>query len=281
MRFTFPSRSGAAEGGHFRSNFSPDYTFQVGPPGSGAAAEHIYIQFQVRYSCTFIWTDCDPNSDNYRKERRCFTQRGKGGRTCTAVKVALISTGNKPGDAADACTSLQTAINHGSDHTLHGFHRCPQPRGFGEALPRQGGRYQGNSQPNGLYYCPRILDDGTKKRWNHSADTCFKLIDEQWITIQIFLRFGPWQAYPDKGEKKLSHVSIWAHVEGDGGDAQKLVIDNDFYAMKPEKPGDLVGKIWLAPNLYKKDGEEEHPPFYVWYRNLVISERLIPKLRQQ
>src|SRR3546814_6200432 len=84
----FPANTGSGAAGNFKTNFSPDYAFQVGPD---AAAQEVYIQFQVRYSCTFIWTDCDPNSPNYRKERRCFKDtNGKGG--CTGSKIALIST---------------------------------------------------------------------------------------------------------------------------------------------------------------------------------------------
>ena len=96
------------------------------------------------------------------------------------------------------------------------------------------------------------------------------------ITIQIHLRFGPWQPKPKKTEPRLSHVSIWAAVEGESGGRQKLVIDNDFAPTTPEKPEDFIGKIWLMPHLYDKTDQEQHPPFFVWYRNLVVSESLIP-----
>jgi len=274
LRFTFPSRSGSGAAGNFSVNFSPDYSFQVGPEGTGAAAQEVFIQFQVRYSCDFIWTDCDPKSANYRKERRCFLSKRGNGR-CTTSKIALISTGDREGDSADACTRIQTAINHAADHSLHGFHRCPRAEGFGERLPRQGGRYQGDSQPNGLYYCPRILDEGTERSWNNSPDGCFRLVDDQWITIQIRLRFGPWQSDRTKSDPELSHVSIWAGIEGQNEGRQRLVIDNDFYATNP-KGNDLVGKIWLMPHLYNKTNTEGHPPFFVWYRNLVISQNLVP-----
>ncbi|HEY9549954.1 MAG TPA: hypothetical protein VIR45_10670, partial [Kiloniellaceae bacterium] len=275
LRFTFPSRSGSGAAGNFKTNFSPDYSFQVGPAEAGAPAQEVFIQFQVRYSCTFIWTDCDPASPNYRKERRCFLDRnGKGG--CTGSKIALISTGDRYGNSADACTRLQTAINHSANHALHGFHRCPRVQGFGERLARVGGRAQSNSQPNGLFYCPRILDNFTRRGWNNEAGICFQLIDDKWITIQIHLRFGPWQAGAKKGDPRLSHVSIWGGIEGEAGGRQRLVIDNDFRASSPEGPRDLIGKIWLMPHLYEKNYREEHPPFFVWYRNLVISESLIP-----
>ncbi len=275
LRFYFPSESGSGSAGNFKTNFSPDYSFQVGPAEAGAPTQEVYIQFQVRYSCNFIWTDCDPDSPNYRKERRCYHKR----RTedgCTSSKIALISTGDRPGFRADACTLIQTAINHHEDHHLHGFHRCPRARGFGRRLPKVGGRYQGDAQPNGLYYCPRILSDYSMSAWNNSADTCFRLIDDKWITIQLHLRFGPWQKKPKKKEARLSHASIWGAIEGEHGGRQRLVIDRDFYAMQPETPNDFVGKIWLMPHLYGKDKQEKHPPFNVWYRNLVISEKPIP-----
>jgi hypothetical protein len=274
LRFTFPSRSGSGAAGNFRTNFSPDYSFQVGPPDIGAAAQEVFIQFQVRYSCTFIWTDCDPASANYRKERRCFlNKRGEG--RCTASKIALISTGDREGFNADACTRIQVALNHTTDHALHAFHRCPRAQGFSERLPRVGGRSQSNSQPNGLYFCPRLLADGGHRGWNESPDSCFKLVDDRWITIQVRLRFGPWQSDHKKGDARLSHVSIWAGIEGEHGGRQRLVIDNDFYAVDPKGP-DLLGKIWLMPHLYNKTNTEEHPPFFVWYRNLVVSEALVP-----
>lgn len=274
LRFAFPSRSGSGAAGSFSTNFSPDLSFQVGPAEAGAPAQEVFIQFQVRYSCTFIWTDCDPASANYRKERRCFLSKRGGGR-CTASKIALISTGDRDGSTADACTRIQVAINHGKDHSLHGFHRCPRANGFGQRLPSTGGRHQSNSQPNGLYYCPRILAEGGLRRWNRSPDSCFMLVDDRWITIQVRLRFGPWQSDRKKGEAQLSHVSIWAGVEGQHGGRQRLVIDNDFYAVDP-KGADLLGKIWLMPHLYNKTNTEDHPPFSVWYRNLVVSETLVP-----
>jgi hypothetical protein len=278
LRFTFPSKSGSGAAGNFKTNFSPDYSFQIGPADAGAPAQEAYIQFQVRYSCTFIWTDCDPQSPNYRKLRRCFLSKGGDG-ACTASKIALISTGDRDGFRADACTRIQTAINHRTDHTLHAFHRCPRVQGFGVSLPRVGGRAQGDSQPNGAYYCPRVLSDGSGSRWNNTADSCFRLIDDRWITIQIHLRFGPWQAKQKKNDTRLSHVSIWAAIEGENGGRQKLIIDNDFAASVPETTKDFVGKIWLMPHLYEKTNTEEHPPFYVWYRNLIVSESMISNPR--
>lgn len=279
LRFTFPSNSVAGAGGNFKTDFSPDYSFQVGPADAGAPAQEAYIQFQVRYSCTFIWTDCDPQSPNYRKERRCFaSKRGEG--ACTASKIALISTGDRADFRADACTRIQIALNHDTDHTLSGFNRCPQALGFGERLPRaSNGKAQGNSQPGGLYFCPRILANGKTRGWNNTADTCFRLIDDRWITIQVHLKFGPWQGTKKKSDPGLSHVSIWAAIEGENGGRQRLVIDNDFAPTTPEHPNDYIGKIWLMPHLYDKTDKEEHPPFHVWYRNLVISQSLIPNLR--
>src|SRR5690606_37859249 len=106
------------------------------------------------------------------------------------------------------------------------------------------GRHQSNAQPNGLYFCPRILSEGGNRRWNNSPDSCFLLVDDRWITIQVRLRFGPWQSKRTKGEERLSHVSIWAGVEGEHGGRQRLVIANDFYAVDPVRDG-LLGKIWL------------------------------------
>jgi hypothetical protein len=275
LRFTFPSHSGSGAAGNFKTDFSPDYSFQVGPADAAAPAQEAYIQFQVRYSCTFIWTDCDPQSANYRKERRCFsTKRGEG--ECTVSKIALISTGDREDFRADACTRIQIALNHDADHSLHAFNRCPQALGFGERLPRVNGKAQSNSQPGGLYFCPRILADGKTRGWNNTADTCFGLIDDRWITIQVHLKFGPWQGKKKKSDPGLSHVSIWAAVEGENGGRQRLVIDNDFAPTTPEHPNDYIGKIWLMPHLYDKTDREEHPTFYVWYRNLVISQSPIP-----
>lgn len=279
LRFAFPSNSGSGAAGNYKTDFSPDYSFQVGPAEAGAPAQEVYIQFQVRYSCTFIWTDCDPNSANYRKERRCFlSKRGEG--HCTVSKIALVSTGDRKDWQADACTRIQIAINHDSDHSLHAFNRCPRAQGFGEKLARVNGKSQGNSQPNGAYYCPRILDGGVAKAWNNTADSCFRLIDDRWITIQVHLRYGPWQAKRSKDDRKLSHVSIWAAIEGESGGRQRLVIDNDFAPTTPEHPNDYIGKIWLMPHLFEKSDKEEHPPFFVWYRNLIVSETLIPNAGQ-
>lgn len=75
-----------------------------------------------------------------------------------------------------------------------------------------------------------------------------------------------------KGDRRQSHVSIWAAIEGKGGGRQRLVIDNDFAPTTPEHANDYVGKIWLMPHLYEKSDRQSHPSFFVRYRNLVVSE---------
>src|SRR3546814_7015296 len=102
------------------------------------------------------------------------------------------------------------------------------------------------------------------------------MIDDKWITIQSRLRFGPWQADAKKGEPQLSHVSIWGAIEGEHGGRQRLVIDNDFYASSPVSPENRIGKIWHIPHPSEMNPRVKHPPFFVWYRNLVIPEPLIP-----
>jgi hypothetical protein len=279
LRFTFPSNSGSGAAGNYTTNFSPDYSFQVGPAEAGAPAQEVYIQFQVRYSCTFVWTDCDPNSANYRQQRRCFlSKRGDG--HCTVSKIALISTGDRKGWQADSCTRIEIALNHDTDHSLHGYSWCPRAQGFGDKMAHVNGQAQRNSQPNGAYYCPRILNGGGARGWNRTAESCFRLIDDRWITIQVHLRYGPWQPKRSKNDPRLSHVSIWAAIEGEQDGRQRLVIDNDFAPTTPEHGNDYVGKIWLMPHLYEKSDKETHPPFFVWYRNLVVSETLIPNPRQ-
>src|SRR3546814_1231887 len=95
------------------------------------------------------------------------------------------------GVRADSCMRLETAINHSANHALHAYHRCPRPMGFGKRIGRIGGQLHSNSQPNGLYACPRILANGSRSDWNNLAEHCFRLIDDKWIPIQIRLRFGP------------------------------------------------------------------------------------------
>src|SRR3546814_11853728 len=52
LRFTFPSTTGSGAAGNFKTNFRPDYAFQVGP---AAATPEVYIPFPLRYSYTLIW----------------------------------------------------------------------------------------------------------------------------------------------------------------------------------------------------------------------------------
>src|SRR3546814_12879539 len=105
------------------------------------------------------------------------------------------------------------------------------------------------------------------------AETGSPRSGDKWNTTQVRVGVGPWQADAKKGDARLSHGSIWGAIEGEHGGRQRLVIDNDFYASSPVSPENRVGKIWLMPHLYEKNPREEHPPFFVWYRNLVISER--------
>src|SRR3546814_14450303 len=117
-----------------------------------------------------------------------------------------------------------------------------------------------------LFPYPTLFrSNGSRRDWNNLAENCFRLIDDKWITIQIRLRFGPWQADAKKGDPRLSHVSIWGAIEGEHGGRQRLVIDNDFYASSPVSPENRVGQIWLMPHLYEENPREAHPPFFVGY----------------
>src|SRR3546814_11020094 len=77
LRFTFPSNTGSGADGNFKTNFSPDYAFLVGPD---PAAQEVSLQFKLRSSCPFRSTDSAPNPPNYRNDApRCNDYRERVG----------------------------------------------------------------------------------------------------------------------------------------------------------------------------------------------------------
>jgi hypothetical protein len=265
LKFDYPQLSGSGGGGNFTTNFSKDLSVTFGE------GDTFYIQFRIRYSCDFIYVDCDPASPAYKTVRRAF--RSVGGGTTSAKSFILAGGDPAPGVSADACTWLQIVGVHGFDHRMGGYHSCGWYAGFEEPTgSKPFGSTQWTYQPGGDYECWLVPNESSpeKHSWGYTGPNCWKLDSDKWMTIQIKLAIGEWQ--PDRSGPKTNRVTIWVAHEGE---PQTVVIDHDFYNRGPETPEGEYGKIWLLPFMTGKDPSEVHPTAHVWYDELIVSTEFI------
>ena len=274
LKFVYPTLSAQHGAGSFATNFSDDLSQTFGE------GDTFYVQFRWRANCDFMYFDCEPTSPTYKTARRYFRSTGGG---LTAFKSTIIADGDPSlGESADACTFLQIVTNHGPDHYLAAYHSCGWYSGFyektGESLF---GSTQFDFQPNGTvlgtnddqsptcWWIPDATTPG-KRTWGSTGPDCWYLDSDEWITVQIMVRIGRWQT--DRTGPKTSHVTIWGAHEDE---PQRVIIDHDLYLHAPKNPDSEYGKIWLLPFMTNKDPEEEHPTGFVWYDELIVSDRFI------
>lgn len=264
LRFEYPTRSGEGGGGLFTTNFSPDFSVQFGE------GDTFHVQYRLRYSCDFVYRDCEPASPAYKTARRWYRTPSGG---WTAAKSTIISTGDRvAGESADACTFLEIVLNHGTDHSLQGYQSCLWYSGFDETGANIGGSLQIEFQPGSDFDCwwmPKP-PSSTKRSWGNSGPNCFQVDADEWMTFQVRLQIGQWQS--DRSGPKLSRFTLWAAHEDE---PQQIVIDLPVYLQAPEVAGEKYGKIWLLPFMTAKDPTEEHPTGHVWYDELIVSQKFI------
>ncbi len=273
LKFVQPPFSNSSGGGAFTTNFSDDLSQTFGE------GDTFFVQYRWRASCDFLYFDCDPDSPTYKTDRRFYRSSG-GGRT--AFKLSIIGTGDPAkGTSANSCTALETVLVHGADHILGGYHNCGWYSGFSAPVdpatsPIRAPGYAFDKQPGGAFTCPTNYGrPEVKMRWGTSSDTCFRLVSDQWMTIQIQISIGTWQPQrrgPNKNIPPNSNVKVWAAQEGE---QQRLIVNRDLYLAGPAKPGGRFGKIWLLPYMTNKDDRENHPAAEVWYDELIVSRAFI------
>ncbi len=295
LRMTIKSGSGSGGAGVYTTNFSDDLSQRF------AEGDTFFVQYRVRYSCTAMYMDCDPNSPTYKTEPRLY-ENTSGGHT--SFKVSIVGAGDpyaeNIGKSTNSCTDLEMVTIRNEYGNFSGYHNCGwyaawnmQARdieGFPDALPYQvyGYDYVDNvsrfaegdgwtGRIEGGLFCPLGPwqdENGVWQEQGTPAPTCFDADSDEWITIQMQVTIGTWQ--PDAVWPPNSHVKMWAAREGE---PQILLNAADYFNRGPvgnEYPdANYYGKVWLLPHLLRKNPDEVHPEAYVWYDSLIVSTEFI------
>jgi hypothetical protein len=275
VRFAVTPNSSASSAGYCQINFTPDNSVQFGEGDS------FFVQYRVRFSCDLLFTDCDPASRNFKKERRAF--RSKHGKP-TTFKVSIINGGDHPQlDApVNACTFQQLVVLGASDGTVQGFHSCGWYDGHTFRLrPNQAnGRTVTDRQPirktqsedvRGCYNRDPTTGDPPTQAWHE----CILWQADEWMTVTQQVTIGRW-ADKVRQPSPTSNVRIWVARQGQ---KPQLVIDYDRNLRRPEQPFMRYGKVWLVPHLTGKDPTEAHPVGHMWFDDLIVSRGPIAPAR--
>ncbi len=257
LKFTIPTRSAAGDAGYCQINFTPDNSVQFGE------GDTFFVQFRVRLSCTLVFTDCDPASQGYKKERRVYRSTDKGR---TSFKVSIINAGDHPGlqYPVNSCTEQHLVLVQGPNGIVAGYHSCGWYDGHNMKIGEERGSGLWDRQPK------KAGDPGgpclIRKESEASAD-CVLWPADEWVTITQQVTIGKWVTKLDDPARS-SNVRIWMQRQGE---KPVLVIDYDRNLRAPDKPFMKYGKIWLLPYMTNKDPLEDHPEAYMWFDELIVS----------
>jgi len=275
VRFAVTPNSNASSAGYCQINFTPDNSVQFGE------GDTFFVQYRVRFSCDLLFTDCDPASPNFKKERRAF--RSKQGKA-TTFKVSIINGGDHPqlDQPVNACTFQQLVVIAPSDGVVQGFHSCGWYDGhvFGLGPNKVTGKAMIDRQPirksktDTVRSCFNV-DPATGIRPPQAWHECILWQADEWMTVTQQVTIGQW-ADNVKQRNPSSNVRIWVAREGQ---KPQLVIDYDRNLRRPEQPFMRYGKVWLVPHLTNKDPSEAHPVGYMWFDDLIVSRGPIAPAR--
>jgi len=252
-----------ASSGLFTTNFSKNLRTQF------KDGDTFRIEFQVRYNCDFIYTDCDSSSPSYKTDRRPIVNEDG---TVQGSKLAIVGEGDAVvGESANACVVIQLVPYGNTGHTLGVFHNC----GKYQALRKWTGKIIGGSsqydwQSGGDYSCLWMPDDQTRAfaSWKAggTGPNCAQFEPDQWMTFAMTVTIGEWQR--DWTGPKKSRVKMELGYEGQ---PLKTVFDMPAYLSPPDSRYIGYGKIWLQFHSTKaKPGDR--PEYVAWYRNLIVSK---------
>lgn len=259
LLFTIPPHSAANSSGSYTVDVSPDYSLGV------MQGETLRIRFKVRWSCTVLFTDCDPASPNYKKTYRHYaTTAGAGG-----IKIFSVGEQDRDGGAGhmDSGEGIGTPV--WGNYEQRGFYAgyiAVWYEGIQQALGNLHGSTQRDLQPGGDDQC-LLYDPSLYPATKWTDPNCHMMQADQWATIQQDLYFGGCGANP--GAPKSSNVKLWIADEGKPFD---LVVDHDVVLRCTNIPNPKLGKVWITVYNTGKDPAEDHPTGYVWYRELWVSK---------
>lgn len=257
LKFVVPTRSAAADSGYCQINFTPDNSVQFGESST------FFVQFRVRLSCTLLFTDCDPVSQGYKKERRVYRSTDK---SVTSFKVSIINAGDHPDlqYPVSSCTEQHLVLVQGHNGIVAGYHSCGWYDGHEMHVGQERGSGLWDRQPRkGVGAGGRCLN----RTGNEALADCVVWPADEWVTVTQQVTIGRWV---DKlaDPARSSNVRVWMQRQGE---KPVLVIDYDRNLRGPEKPFMKYGKIWLLPYMTNKDPLEDHPEAYMWFDELIVS----------
>jgi len=217
----------------------------------------------LRLSCTLLFTDCDPTSSQYKKQRRVFRAADKAS---TSFKVSIINAGDNQNlpDPVNSCTAQELVLVGGAQGIVAGYHSCGWYDGHQMFI--------GNVRGNAIWERqPKKPGDPGGRCLNRSQDEpqadCEVWPADEWMTITQQITIGKWVTQLND-PARTSNVRIWLQRPRE---RPVLVIDYDRNLRAPENPSMKYGKIWLLPFMTDKDPLEDHPEAYMWFDELIVS----------
>lgn len=252
LKFTIPSQSAAGTAGQYTVDVSPDYSLGV------VEGETLRIRLKVRWSCDVLFTDCDPQSQTYKQERRAYdVTDGFGGIKVFSVSEQDRGTGNNPiidgGEGLGApvwanrfqrgAMTGYVHINGSIDHL-----ELPYPPNLQDI------------QPGGPEPCVRAGQTLVQ------PSACHMMRADEWVTIQMDFTYNGCSPTPSGAYD--GRIKLWISDEGQPFD---LVVDKEVWLGCSDIANPKIGKVWLTPYNTAKDPVEVHPEGYVWYDNLWVA----------
>jgi hypothetical protein len=266
IRFTVESQSGPGASSHYELTLSDNRPMGI------RQGETMRVRFKVRYSCDMLFTDCDPTSKSYKKERRRFAvTAGPGGFKILGIGQEDMFAPNGKRILVDKVPEM-TAIVLGNlmqRGTPAVYLSKPWETQVWEGAGKISGIRQWDTQPGGDHPC-WLNDPNTGGRLNSAPDGCFMLQADEWMTFQIDLHYGACTMNA-KDPRKASHLRLWGAREGQ---PLELVIDSAINIRCAPKHEDdaRFGRISLVPFHTAKDRTEVHPTGYIWYDDLWVAK---------
>lgn len=261
IRFLIPSQSGENSSGQWRMNFSDD---PMTAPITFGENEEFWIQWRQRF-------------DPYVIEHQYQLTSGSGG-----WKQVIIGQGD--GVSNQPVYNWETGNEVGSCSELHLVMHNTSQRGF-PAMYHSCGWYfpLDTDEPGGL-----SRQNQRDCYYNGDRSGCVVYAADQWMTFQIGVKIGAWEANAidsNTGESMAgfanSTIEFWVGYEGQPSTLVHrqtgVVLRRGNYAddwTSSAHDGEY-GKIWLTPYHTGKDASEVHEDAYVWYDELIISRSKI------
>lgn len=252
LRFDIPAMASADSSGSWFTNFTDDLSFTVGE------GDTVYIQWRQRIDQSILDTT--------------YTQ-ANGTTPADGIKLADISAGDK---MACSVGSANSTLCPGS---CFDFEVVVQNVGQNE----QPVMYANCSDPNAYHGLYGLTSNITVQNGvgclypDYDAPPCVKLHGDEWMTFQVRITVGNWNAYD-------STIQLWVAREGG---SSVLVVDCSPTASdkcNAAGQGDVngwrlnsddetyeIGKVWLLPYQTNRSDDFTYQAESVWYDDLIIS----------